>query len=101
MDYTNDAPGADDDASGVAISMELARIIAKHRPAATIKFVAVAGEEQVCLFLILDIGERFLLGTPLFSRKHTLLIRYIESLWVNLYGQPIGCEESECSGNVE
>ncbi|KAL8933583.1 MAG: hypothetical protein Q9216_006300 [Gyalolechia sp. 2 TL-2023] len=45
-DYICDAPGADDDASGVAISMELARIMATRRPAATIVFVAVAGEEQ-------------------------------------------------------
>ncbi|KAL8903362.1 MAG: hypothetical protein Q9207_003972 [Kuettlingeria erythrocarpa] len=46
IDYLCDAPGADDDASGVAISMELARIMATRRPAATIVFVAVAGEEQ-------------------------------------------------------
>lgn len=44
--YTADAPGADDDASGVAVSMELARIMATRRPAATIVFAAVAGEEQ-------------------------------------------------------
>jgi Zn-dependent M28 family amino/carboxypeptidase len=37
---------ADDDASGVAIVMELARIMATHKPAATIMFAAVAGEEQ-------------------------------------------------------
>lgn len=42
----DDAPGADDDASGVAISMELARVMATHRPAATIMFAVVAGEEQ-------------------------------------------------------
>ncbi|MFC8074254.1 M20/M25/M40 family metallo-hydrolase [Streptomyces sp. NPDC057307] len=46
MDATSDAPGADDDASGVALVMELARVLAKRRPAATIVFVAVAGEEQ-------------------------------------------------------
>jgi hypothetical protein len=46
MDATSDAPGADDDASGVAVSMELARIMAKRRPEATIVFAAVAGEEQ-------------------------------------------------------
>ncbi|KAL8947705.1 MAG: hypothetical protein Q9222_006045 [Ikaeria aurantiellina] len=46
LDYECDAPGADDDASGVAISMELARIMATRRPAATIAFAAVAGEEQ-------------------------------------------------------
>ncbi|KAL9589047.1 MAG: hypothetical protein Q9203_002159 [Teloschistes exilis] len=33
-------------ASGVAISMELARIMATRRPAATMVFAAVAGEEQ-------------------------------------------------------
>ena len=40
------APGADDDASGVAISMEVARVMATHRPKATLVFAAVAGEEQ-------------------------------------------------------
>merc|ERR1711977_194162 len=29
MDYTGDAPGADDDASGVAVLMEMARVVAK------------------------------------------------------------------------
>lgn len=46
MDFTSDAPGADDDASGVAVSLELARIMATRRPDATIVFLAVAGEEQ-------------------------------------------------------
>lgn len=44
--FSDDAPGADDDASGVAVSLELARVMARHKPAATIMFVAVAGEEQ-------------------------------------------------------
>lgn len=46
MDAESDAPGADDDASGVAVAMELARVMATRRPAATIVFAAVAGEEQ-------------------------------------------------------
>ncbi|MEW2570679.1 M20/M25/M40 family metallo-hydrolase [Streptomyces sp. NPDC047070] len=46
MDATSDAPGADDDASGVAVAMELARVMAGRRPASTIVFAAVAGEEQ-------------------------------------------------------
>lgn len=46
MDATSDAPGADDDASGVAVVMELARVMARRRPAATLVFAAVAGEEQ-------------------------------------------------------
>ncbi|MEV1333872.1 M20/M25/M40 family metallo-hydrolase [Micromonospora costi] len=46
MDATSDAPGADDDASGVAVVMELARLMATRRTAATIVFAAVAAEEQ-------------------------------------------------------
>ncbi|MBG0853588.1 M20/M25/M40 family metallo-hydrolase [Streptomyces spinoverrucosus] len=46
MDATSDSPGADDDASGVAVVLELARVMATRRPASTIVFAAVAGEEQ-------------------------------------------------------
>ncbi|KAI1264151.1 hypothetical protein F5Y18DRAFT_428232 [Xylariaceae sp. FL1019] len=49
LDYEGYAPGADDDASGVAISLELARIMSQPDyplPKASIAFVAVAGEEQ-------------------------------------------------------
>ncbi|MDP9848353.1 M28 family metallopeptidase [Streptosporangium lutulentum] len=46
MNATADAPGANDDASGVAVAMELARVMAGRRPKATIVFAAVAGEEQ-------------------------------------------------------
>jgi hypothetical protein len=46
LDFTSDAPGADDDASGVAAMMELARVMATRHPEATIVFAAVAGEEQ-------------------------------------------------------
>jgi hypothetical protein len=40
------APGADDDATGVATSLELARVMAPLKFDATIVFMAVAGEEQ-------------------------------------------------------
>ena len=46
LNATDDAPGADDDASGVALIMELARVMAQRAPEATIVFTAVAGEEQ-------------------------------------------------------
>ncbi|BCJ55788.1 aminopeptidase [Actinoplanes sp. NBRC 14428] len=46
MDATSDAPGADDDASGVAAVMEVARVMATRRTEATVVFAAVAGEEQ-------------------------------------------------------
>ena len=46
LDYTGDAPGADDDATGVAVAMEMARVCAKKKPKATMIFAAVAGEEE-------------------------------------------------------
>jgi hypothetical protein len=46
LDATCDAPGANDDASGVAAVLELARVMAKRKFEATIVFMAVAGEEQ-------------------------------------------------------
>jgi Zn-dependent M28 family amino/carboxypeptidase len=46
LNATSDAPGADDDGSGVAVIMELARVLATRAPEATIVFAAVAGEEQ-------------------------------------------------------
>ena len=40
------APGANDDASGVAVSIESARVLSKLKLPSSIVFVAVAGEEQ-------------------------------------------------------
>ena len=46
MDPKSPAPGANDDASGVAAVMEMACVMAFHRYDATLVFMAVAGEEQ-------------------------------------------------------
>jgi hypothetical protein len=46
LDVKCDAPGADDDASGVSAILELARVMATRSFDATIVFMAVAGEEQ-------------------------------------------------------
>lgn len=46
MDAKSDAPGADDDGSGTAVVLELARVMSKYAFDATIKFIAYAGEEQ-------------------------------------------------------
>ena len=46
FDTTHDAPGANDDASGVAVSLECARVLSKMRFPGTIIFLTVAGEEQ-------------------------------------------------------
>lgn len=46
MDRDGDAPGANDDASGVAAVIECARIMSTQSFPATIIFIAVSGEEQ-------------------------------------------------------
>jgi len=45
-DATCDAPGANDDASGTAAVLEMARVMAKYQFDSTIVFMAVPGEEQ-------------------------------------------------------
>src|SRR6266568_4155271 len=46
LDFTSDAPGADDDASGVAVVLELARLFATRQFPGTLVFATVAGEEE-------------------------------------------------------
>ena len=46
MNFTDDAPGANDDASGVAAVLEAARVLSKHRFDATLVYAALSGEEQ-------------------------------------------------------
>jgi len=46
LNFTDDAPGADDDGSGVAVMLELARLFATRQFPGTLVFATVAGEEQ-------------------------------------------------------
>src|SRR5262249_54941631 len=46
LNFTTDAPGADDDGSGVACVLELARVLATRPLEAAVVFVAFAGGEQ-------------------------------------------------------
>ena len=46
LDEKSDAPGANDNASGTALVMELFRVLAPRRFDATLVFMATAGEEQ-------------------------------------------------------
>ena len=46
MDATSDAPGANDNASGVAGTLEAARVLSQYRFPGTIVYAALAGEEQ-------------------------------------------------------
>ena len=46
LDVAGDAPGANDDGSGTAVSLECARVLSQMKFPATIIFLTVAGEEQ-------------------------------------------------------
>ena len=46
LNITDPAPGANDDGSGTAVSLECARVLSQHKFPATIIFLTVAGEEQ-------------------------------------------------------
>jgi Peptidase family M28 len=46
LNFTDDAPGADDDGSGVAVVLELVRVFATRQFPGTLVLATVAGEEQ-------------------------------------------------------
>lgn len=46
MNFTIDAPGANDNASGMAGTLEAARILSQHKFAGTIVYAGLSGEEQ-------------------------------------------------------
>ncbi len=46
MDFTSDSPGANDNASGVAGTLEAARVLSKYKFHGSIVYAALAGEEQ-------------------------------------------------------
>ena len=70
-DVTCDAPGANDDASGTAASLELARVMSKQKFDATIIFMTVPGEEQG------------LLGATYFAKKAVETKMNIEAMFTN------------------
>lgn len=45
-DFSPEAPGANDDASGTAVSLECARVLSQYKFPATLIFLTVPGEEQ-------------------------------------------------------
>ncbi len=71
FDGERDAPGANDDASGVAVSLECARVLSRLKFPATIIFLTVAGEEQG------------LYGSEHFARMASSLHRRLEAVLNN------------------
>ncbi len=66
-----DAPGANDDASGTAAVIEMARVMSKQKFDATIIFMTVAGEEQG------------LLGATYFAEQAKITNMNIEAMFTN------------------
>lgn len=74
-----DAPGANDDASGTAAVLEMARVMAERQFDATIIFMAVAGEEQG------------LLGSTYFAEQAKKNNMDIEAMFTNdIVGSSLG-----------
>lgn len=74
-----DAPGANDDASGTAAVLEMARVMAKYKFDATIVFMAVAGEEQS------------LLGSTYFAERAKQKGANVEAMFTNdIVGNTLG-----------
>jgi hypothetical protein len=74
-----DAPGANDDASGTAAVLEMARVMAKYKFDATIVFMAVPGEEQG------------LLGATYFAEQAKKTSMDIEGMFTNdIVGNSLG-----------
>ncbi len=74
-----DAPGANDDASGTAAVLEIARVMARHKFDATIVFMAVPGEEQG------------LLGATYFAEEAKKKGTNIEAMFTNdIIGNTLG-----------
>jgi Zn-dependent M28 family amino/carboxypeptidase len=46
LDATSESPGANDNASGIAATLEAARLLTKHRPDASIVYADLSSEEQ-------------------------------------------------------
>jgi hypothetical protein len=74
-----DAPGANDDASGTAAVLEMARVMAKFKFDATIVFMTVAGEEQG------------LLGSTYFAEQAKQRHTDVEAMFTNdIIGSSLG-----------
>lgn len=79
MDAKGDAPGANDDASGTAVVMECARVLAPHKLDATVVFLCTAAEEQGL------IGARYHADTARAQGKNVLGV-----LSNDVVGDPLG-----------
>jgi hypothetical protein len=88
MDSTSDAPGADNDGSGVAAMLELARVMATRPAKASIEFAAFDGEAQG------------LYGASFFAQQAKAAGQNLQGvLDMNTIGDPVG-ENGAAQGHV-
>ena len=89
IDMTSDAPGANDDGSGTALVIELARILSETEVERPIAFVAFAGEEQG------------LLGAQAFAEKAVAERWQIDAVFNNdIVGNSVGGDGTTETGYV-
>jgi Zn-dependent M28 family amino/carboxypeptidase len=78
-DTAPDAPGADDNASGIAAVVELARAFAGSAPERTLRFVAFSNEEPPS-FPSADMGSRHYADAAAARGEHIVAMLSIESI---------------------
>ena len=108
MDRIGDAPGANDDASGVAAVLECARIMTKRNFAATIIFVAVSGEEQGLLGAYYMAAKaraqnmqiEAVLNNDIMGSNHSNETNIIENTKVRVFSEGLPAFETEKSAKA-
>ena len=103
MDRAGDAPGANDDASGVAATLECARILGNSSFPASIYFVAFSGEEQGLLgahFMAEKMKKQAIsieavLNNDMIGNNNTSETGIIENTWVRVFSEGLPAFETE------
>ena len=103
----SDAPGANDDGSGTAAVIELARVMSKHSFPATIIFVAVSGEEQGLLganhLAERAVTEKWnleaLLNNDIMSSNHSPDTRIIDNTKIRVFSEGLSGFETDKRAN--
>lgn len=97
MNSTDPAPGANDDASGTAVSLECARVLSKHKFPATLLFLTVSGEEQGLLgsqhfakrVSELGLGVKAVLNNDIVGGNTTPRDKLQNKNWVRVFSEGI------------
>jgi len=108
MNKTSDAPGANDDGSGVAAVIECARIMSREQFGATIIFVAVSGEEQGLLganFLANKMADKkwnleAMLNNDIMGSNNSTETNIVDNTRVRVFSEGLPGFETEKAANI-